>query len=94
MAVELRLGKIGRSLAKNIVTAAKLTNFLFQLFEALALIRRQPGITYAVIALMLTEPGPEGIRAAANFGGDGVDGCIFRAIFTALFLQHSYGTFT
>src|SRR4051794_27167345 len=85
-AVELRLGKISRSLAQDLVCLPQ--------FPVLPLERLQPvphlarhTVLKPRVALVLTQPLPQGFPAAADLGGDRADRRPLRGVL-ALMLEH------
>lgn len=79
-AVELRLRKIGESLANNIVTATQSAVLSFQRLQTLASDIDKCAITATGFPLMLTKPGTKGLRGAANLRGDGAEGCPLEVV--------------
>lgn len=93
-AVELRLRKIRRSLAQDIVAATQFTVLALQLFQAVAFSSGEVTITASGIALILTQPDTQGLRGTANFRGDEVDGRPLRVIVVLVFDNQSNGPLT
>src|SRR6476619_2550210 len=84
-AVELRLGKIRRRLAQDIVGLPKFPVLPLQGLQLGRHLSRHPRRT-AVVALSLFEPFIEGLPGAANFGRDRDDCCPTRRML-ALVIQ-------
>lgn len=93
-AVELRLRKIRGSLAQDIVAAAQFAVFTLQFLQTLTFSGAQSAVTCTGIALILTQPGTQGLRRTADFRGDGADGRPLRVIVILAFDNHTNGPLT
>src|SRR5690606_22047093 len=85
-AVELRLGKIRRRLAQNLVRLAQLAILALELFQSLQVRRGRPG-TNAAITLGLSNPTPQGFGRTTDLAGNRADRSPLRVV-VPLVLQH------
>jgi hypothetical protein len=48
-------------------------------------------IALAAVNLVLLDPDVQGLRHAADLGGNGLDGCPLRRMLAAVLLNHAHG---
>ncbi len=89
---ELRLRKICRSLAQNIVTALQFTVLAVQLF--FKTLTFTGGKSNSAVPFMLTELGAKSVRTTSCFGRNKFSGSVIRNIIITLLQQYSNCAFT
>src|SRR5919205_3994335 len=89
-AVELRLGKIRRRLAQDLVGLTQLAHLALQRADPLTLVRARTGALSSV-ALHLAHPGPQRLRRAADLARDRTDRCPLRGMLAPMLVHHTHG---
>ena len=85
-AVELRLGKVGRCLAQDLIGLPEFAVFPLQCLDPVTILRRLAGSRTAV-TLGLPDPAPQRLRRAADLRRDRIDRFPLRGV-VALMIQH------
>ena len=91
-AVELRLGEKRAGQLQDLVGFAQLLVLAFKFLQALQVGRRDAG-PGAVVDLIALDPFVEGLRHAADLGGDGFNGGPQRGVLASVLLHHANSAF-
>ena len=91
-AVELRLGKKSARQLEDFVGFAQFFDFALQVFDACSLVSAD-AIAHAFVNIMLANPVVEGLRHAADLGGNRLNGGPKGGVLASVFEHHADSAF-